>query len=244
MIKKVALILIILLTTITPILQEGDSLEFNDTKTGETITGTVTDYEPNGFLGQDATLLIENFKIKSTGEKLDGLIYCKGNEHNQIMEFVAGFSATPFVRGGEVKILPTEQFTLERNGKYKEEKIPIKLKPVQVITSDHDEIEVGTNIRFKTVNDVYKNDKKYINANTPVVGSVSHFKENGWMSDAAEMELNDFKTRDVNNKLIKIDTTLTINAFEMLKWQNPKSRRVWNYFTSGFRGKEFNIIPS
>src|SRR5574344_1297011 len=171
MIKKVALILIILLTTInlskaetitispinkittsTPILQEGDSLEFNDTKTGETITGTVTDYEPNGFLGQDATLLIENFKIKSTGEKLNGLIYCKGNEHNQIMEFVAGFSATPFVRGGEVKILPTEQFTLERNGKYKEEKIPIKLKPVQVITSDHDEIEVGTNIRFKTVN--------------------------------------------------------------------------------------------
>lgn len=232
------------ITTATSKLQEGDTVEFRDINNKAIITGIITSYEPNGFMGQNATLLIENFKIKNTGEKLSGLIYCVGNNHSQVMEFnlMPGFSQT-IVRGGEVTINTDEKFSLDETVTSVNEKIPVKLIPIQIITTDYDEIEVGSRLRFKIANDIYKNDKLFIKKDTPVSATVSHFKENGWCDDSSEMELDNFITKDISNKTVKINDTLKINAFEMLKWQNPKIRRGWNYLSSWFRGKEFNIIP-
>ena len=66
--------------TITPLekistadknLHEGDTVEFKDTKTGEIITGIIKELTPNGFAGEQAALLINNFKYKNSSKKIE-----------------------------------------------------------------------------------------------------------------------------------------------------------------------------
>ncbi len=235
------------ITTSIATLQEGDVIEFKNVKTGEIITGELYDYQENGFLGQNAIILIDNFKVKSTNENLKGFIYANGRIHNQITEFPLFSDYAPVIRGGEVKILPGEEFTLEtlKSGeKVKRVKTSVKLAPAQIISTDYNEIDVGSKIRFKILNDVYKDGTLYIKKDSSVVARVSHVKNNGWSFDHTELTLDEFYTRDAKGNVIKLDgAELELNAFEMLKWQNPKIRRFWNYASCWWRGKEFNVTP-
>lgn len=111
------------ITTSDEKLQEGDYVTFkvlntvNDKiKEGDKITGIVTYYEPNGFLGKEAMISIENF-VTDNNIKLKGAIFAKGNQHNQIMEFKDVsilFSLLPInlFRGGEVHFYPNEDIFL------------------------------------------------------------------------------------------------------------------------------------
>lgn len=92
------------------------------------------------------------------------------------------------------------------------EKIPIKITPVQIISTHHDEIEVGDWINFEIVNDVYLNDNLYIKRNTKVVGIVDFIHPNGWGGDAADINFTTFYTIDINNKKITISYPLNING--------------------------------
>lgn len=240
-----------LITTSGEKLKEGDILYFK-VKTGtpkikenDIVTGTVTTYEPNGFAGQNSILIIENFKVEKTNEKLSGLIYCSGNEHNQIMEFLSDSSINPIVRGGEVKILPEESFIFStKNETTPQPKISLSIIPDQKIATTHDKIEVGDAIRFKVLNDVYKNDKLLIKKDTPIVGIVDHISANGWEHDNAEITFKKFKTRDINSNIISINSDLKINGFEELKNLYPKKERFFQYIGLVCRGKEIDIDPA
>jgi hypothetical protein len=92
------------------------------------------------------------------------------------------------------------------------EKIPIKIEPIQVISTDHDEIEVGDWINFQTIDDIYVNDKLYIEKGTKVAGVVDFIHPNGWGGDSADIVFKTFYTIDVDNTKIKIDSPLEING--------------------------------
>lgn len=105
-------------------LQEGNFVDFvvakdiySDSKLllqkGTVATGIITSLQENEFNCQEASVYIENFKVKTAEGKiikLNGIVYKKGHTHWMFTQvFVALY---PFIRGGEVKILPQEEFTL------------------------------------------------------------------------------------------------------------------------------------
>lgn len=92
------------------------------------------------------------------------------------------------------------------------EKISVKISPIQIISTNHDEIEVGDWIKFTTVNDVYVNDNLYIKKNTDVIGIVDFIHNNGWGGDSAEVVFKTFYTKDVNNNKVTISYPLDING--------------------------------
>lgn len=99
-------------------LQEGDIVNFvilNDIyqnsklyiKSGEKVSGTITNLKPNNFLYEPAEIYIENFHTKdSIGKpvKLDGIIYKKGNDYGMLTQFI------PFpcfaIKGGQARLRP------------------------------------------------------------------------------------------------------------------------------------------
>ena len=106
------------LTTSNYKLCEGDSVEFvflEDVKLNSSeiikieqkVNGTVTSREENGFLWLVANIYIEYFyRIDSTGkrQKLNGVIYKKGTNHDVITGFFELFMIP--IRGGEAEIIP------------------------------------------------------------------------------------------------------------------------------------------
>lgn len=88
-------------------------------KKGEKVTGIVTSREENGFLGQDASMCIENlYTINSSGKrvKLKGIVYKRGRSHDVINGFLEPFIV--IIRGGEVQMEPNKDiFTVYTEGK-------------------------------------------------------------------------------------------------------------------------------
>ncbi|MBO7672170.1 hypothetical protein J6S88_02050 [bacterium] len=85
-------------------ISEGDYLEFKVLNNKDIVRGVVSKYEPNGFAGKEAILVIDNFKSLNSDNKYCGTIALNGNQHNQIMDFFTVFAQ--YVRGGEITILP------------------------------------------------------------------------------------------------------------------------------------------
>lgn len=121
------------------------------------------------------------------------------------------------------------------------QEIPVKIAPEQVISTEHDEIEVGDTVSFEAVNDVYDNGKLYIKKHTSVIGVVAFLHNNGWANDKAEILFNKFYFKDSDNKKIEINYPLkietSINA-------SPSPVDVFKYYVLGtFRGSEIYIEP-
>jgi len=92
------------------------------------------------------------------------------------------------------------------------EKIAVKIAPTQLITTKHNEIEVGDWINFEAASDVYVNDAIYIKKNTRVVGIVDFVHQNGWGGDAADITFKTFYTIDAQGKKVTISYPLEING--------------------------------
>ncbi len=121
------------------------------------------------------------------------------------------------------------------------EKLPIKITPAQVISTHHDEIEVEDWIKFKVVNDVYYNEKLYIKKDTIVTGIVDNVHENGIIADNAEIVFKQFVLRDVNNKLVKINYTLTLNRDNAECY--GLGYKIKKYIGFIFKGNEIYVKP-
>lgn len=121
------------------------------------------------------------------------------------------------------------------------EKIPVKIAPTQVISTHKDLIEVGDNINFEVVNDIFLNENLYIKKGTPIIGTIDFFHPNGWAGDNAEIKFVKFKTTDANNKEIIINYPLNING-NTLKANDIKQYISW-VITILVRGSEINIEP-
>lgn len=266
MIKKLILICLLMMgissfaeevpVTVTPVqkistadkhLMEGDTLVFKNINTNEIITGVVKELTPNGFEGQQATLLIDNFKYKNSDKTLNGNVYIKGGEHKKHQEFANSSSigaTTYFIRGGEVILKPDKTKLVVFFSDYiNSEDTPVKIKPAQHITTCYDEIEVGDKIKFTTIKDVYKNGKLYIKKDTPIFGIVDYVNENGWSYDNAQIDIRYFKTKTVDGNMITIESPVSINGFEILKYKGNRPAQFFNYCGVAFRGKEVEIKP-
>lgn len=241
--------------TITPVkkistadktLQEGSIVEFKNVKNNEIITGIIKELTPNGFAGEQATLLISDFKYQNSDKKLNGEVYIKGGEHKKYQDLADGgiVPVVGIIRGGEVVLKPEKtKITVFFSDYINSENTPIKIKPAQKISTCYDEIEVGDKIKFSTVKDVYKNGKLYIKKDTPIYGTVDYVSENGWSYDNAQIDLKKFKTKTVDGKIINITSPLSINGFDIMKYKGKRIAQFFNYCGVVFRGKEVEIIP-
>lgn len=124
------------------------------------------------------------------------------------------------------------------------EKIPVKITPMQIISTHHDEVEVGDKIEFEVVKDVYKNEKLFIKKGTTVIGIIDFIHPNGWFGDAANVKLLNFSTADVNDKKVEITYPLNIKG-GIIRSEN---KQYWiRYFLNwmGFiiRGAEIFVEP-
>ncbi len=264
MLKKILLICILLTgisfaeevpITITPVkkisttdktLQEGSIIEFKNIKNDEIITGMIKELTPNGFAGEQATLLISDFKYKNSDKKLNGEVYIKGGEHKKYQDLADSGIApvTAFIRGGEVVLKPEKtKITVFFSDYINSENTPIKIKPDQKISTCYDEIEVGDKIKFLAAKDVYKNGKLYIKKDTPIYGTVDYVSENGWSYDNAQIDFKKFKTKTADGNVINFTSPLSINGFDILKYKGKRIAQFFNYCGVAFRGKEVEIIP-
>ena len=121
------------------------------------------------------------------------------------------------------------------------EKIPVKITPAQVISTHHDEIEVGDYIKFKVVNDVYYKDRLYIKEGSIVLGMVSNIHENGYFFDNAEIIITPFKVKTVCNTVITIKSTITLNRKDFVC--KKFGDKTVKYAGVAFRGNEIKIEP-
>ena len=265
MIKKLILISLLMIgissyaeeisVTITPVnkistgdkhLKECSTVEFTDVKTGEGITGIIKELTPNGFAGEPASILINNFKYKNSDKILNGQIYVKGGEHKKYQTLADNgiVPATVIIRGGEVILKPDKtKLTIFFSDYINSEDTPVKITPAQKISTCYDEIEVGDKIKFKTAKDVYKNGKLYIKKGTPVYGTVDYVSDNGWAYDNAQIDLKKFQTKTADGKVVVIENPLSINGFEILKFKSNRIAQFFNYCGVAFRGKEIEINP-
>lgn len=235
------------ITTADKNLHEGDYVEFKNVKTGDIITGIIKELTPNGFAGEQASILINNFQDKATGKKFNGQIYIKGGEHLKYQELANNgiLPATYIIRGGEVILTPEKsQLVVFFNDFINSEDTPVKITPAQKISTCHDETEVGDKIKFKITKDIYKNGKLYIKKDTPIYGLVDYVSENGWSYDNAQMDFKKFYTKNTNGKKITIDSPLSINSFDIIQYKGNKFAQFFNYCGVAFRGKEVEIIPT
>ena len=241
--------------TITPIkkistgdknLKEGNIVDFKDVKTGEEITAMVKEMHPNSFAGEVASLYITNFKYKNSDKPLSGQLYLKGGEHKRYQDMADGgiTPANVLIRGGEVILKPEKtRMTVYLNDYVNSEDSPLKIKPVQKISTCYDEIEVGDKIKFTVVKDTYKNGKLYIKKDTPVYGLVDYVSSNGWNFDNAQIDFKQFRTKTVTGEKLTIESPISINGYEILKYKSNRVAQMFNYCGLAFRGKEVEIFP-
>lgn len=122
------------------------------------------------------------------------------------------------------------------------EKIPVKIAPIQIISTHDDQIEVGDKLDFETVNDIYCDNNLIIKKGTKVIGFVDFFHQNGWGGDSAEIKLKRFQTKDVNEKTINFESKLVIKGS-----QNSGSTKGCAIIYSSFHnliswGEGFSIL--
>lgn len=129
------------------------------------------------------------------------------------------------------------------------EKIPVRIAPLQAISTNNDEVEIGDWIKFEIAEDVYVNDKLYLKRNTEVTGIVDFVHPNGWGGDCAQIYFKKFYTNDVNNKKVEIDYPVNINGkSEMATASRDVPEQAVTYiprlFTYGFyTGLGLTYIP-
>lgn len=135
------------------------------------------------------------------------------------------------------------------------EKIPVKITPVQIISTHHDEIELGDKINFVVVKDVYVNEKLYIPKDADIVGIVDFIHPNGWCGDSAEIVFKDFYIKDKKDKEnIIVHSNLIVNGNSEManETRNVLASRTssflvyltnFSHFAFVFRGSEIFVEP-
>lgn len=121
------------------------------------------------------------------------------------------------------------------------ERIPVKITPAQDISTVYNEVQIYDPLKFKIENDVYYNKKILIKKDTYIIGTVDYVMENGWAYDNALIQIKDFKTKDVNDNLVQINSSITLDGFELLKTKGKRFPQFFNYIGVIVRGKEVDI---
>lgn len=121
------------------------------------------------------------------------------------------------------------------------EKIPVKLTNAELLSTKHDEIEVGDLIDFKTLNDIYVEDKLYIKKGTKVIGTVDFVHNNGWGGDSAEIKIKKIILKNANGEKITINYPISINGNS--ETANTLKQLILSNIFIFIRGSELYIEP-
>lgn len=125
--------------------------------------------------------------------------------------------------------------------------IVLKVTPAQLIsTKKAGNVEVGDIVRFKTVTDTYKDDKLFIKQDTIVSAYIGLIHENGFAGDSAQIILENFKTTDVDGKIVNIpiDYTITGNFTFSTQIKHAVNEILSQILLLPFiRGTEIYLVP-
>lgn|SRR5574344_655087 len=121
--------------------------------------------------------------------------------------------------------------------------ISLKITPIQTISTTHDELEIGDNIKFKVIDDIFVNGNIAIKKDTVILGEIDEVTPNGWVYDNAQIKFKKFIIRNSNGNLQLYHSDLTLNSLDLLKNLKSKTRKIFEYTGIAFRGKELNLIP-
>ena len=117
------------------------------------------------------------------------------------------------------------------------EKIPVKITPAQIISTNNDEIEVGDRINFEIVNNVYINDTLYLQKGTKLIGIVDFVHNNGWGGDSADIIFKKFYTSSFDNNKVIITCPLELNG------QAEMANNIRDVTNKGITSVAPRIIP-
>lgn len=123
------------------------------------------------------------------------------------------------------------------------EKIPVKITPIQQISTndDNNQIVVGDWIKFQVVNDVYLNNKLFIQKYSAVTGVVDFVHQNGWAGDSAEVWFSTFYLTGINGKSFSVSYPLKIKG--ICEEHNAIKQAFAYYILRLVRGAEIFIEP-
>lgn len=96
------------------------------------------------------------------------------------------------------------------------EKIPLKITPVQIISTHHNEVETGDWIRFELVQDAYSESGLFLKKGSTVIGVVDYVLENGFCRDHAEIYFKKFIVLKPNGQKLEIPYNLKLGREDYL----------------------------
>lgn len=121
------------------------------------------------------------------------------------------------------------------------EKIPVKITPIQLISTHYDNIEVGDKLAFQVVNDVYVKNKLFIKKGENIWGIVDFVHNNGWAGDSAEIKLEKFITKNVDGERIIINSNIRLDG--NTETANSTKQIIASKILVLVRGSEIFIEP-
>jgi len=121
------------------------------------------------------------------------------------------------------------------------EKTPVRLTMAQVVSTVHDETQIGDWIDFRVVNDVYIGNDLYIKNGTPVIGIVDFVHENGFIHDNAEISMKKFMLSNINSN--KVEFCYPFVTTQMLVTKNNVKEETIRTILAVIRGSEIYIEP-
>lgn len=126
---------------------------------------------------------------------------------------------------------------------YAAEKIPVKITPAEVYSTETDSIEIGDILDFKVVQDVYYDNKLYAKKNSMVTAYVEYVNENGWAGEHSFIRLSNLKLYGTNNKVIPLDKNIVLSGKNYYKKKNTKTGKFIHNITFWARGDELYLEP-
>lgn len=114
--------------------------------------------------------------------------------------------------------------------------IPVKIKPMQKITTSDLNLIEGDKVEFATSEDVFVNSKLYIKKGQKISGCITSIVPNGFLVEPATIYIENFRTIDVNKNSVK---------FKGIIYKSGNDHdEITEFFMSNFlRGGEVQIKP-
>lgn len=81
---------------------------------------------------------------------------------------------------------------------------PVKIKPVQKITTSNVDLREGNSLDFVVSEDVLINSNIYLPKGQKVNGTVTSIEENNFLVQPAKLYAENFRTTSINNKQVKL----------------------------------------
>lgn len=116
--------------------------------------------------------------------------------------------------------------------------IEVMINPAASITTSNVYLQEGDEIKFVLAKDVYVNSNLYLKKGIPVTGVITSIEDNDFFYKEASLYAENFKTKDVNGKTVKLKGIVYKKGNTHWKLTQFLPRIVWV-----LRGGEVQMKP-